>query len=208
MPACCARSSSISSRSRGKSLRDLQCATCFASRMTASCADLAQMMEQLARTKKSERPERGQQGSTAFFKPACISSMKTDVPIDRRGALFPSEQSGNPKRRHPLRQEGRVLLAFRQAEIAPQTHPEGGKEPTNNIPLALRRRSWRRKRRIFVNLIPALWAKRAHIGRLNIPRPAPSARSDDSHPPAERSEHVPLRHLPARKQFRQIFFRK
>ena len=126
---------------------------------------------------------------------ACLHpSMKIDVPIDRQGALFPNEQSRNPKRRHALRQEGRVLLAFRKAEIAPQARPEGGKDPTNEMLLALRRR-----RRIFVNLIPALRTERARIGRLNIPRPAPSARSDDSHAPAERSEHVPLRHLPVRK---------
>jgi hypothetical protein len=152
--------------------------------------------------KKSERPERGSRGQLlCSILPAFIN--ETDVPIDRRGALFASEQSRNPKWRHSLRQEGGVLLAFRQAEIAPQTHPQGGKDPTNNMLLALRR-----KRRIFVNLIPALRTKRAHIDRLNVPRPPPSARSDDSHAPAERSEHVPLRHLPARKQFRQIFFRK
>src|SRR5271166_4408037 len=127
MPACCARSSSISSRSRADSSE-----ICRAPR------------ENLRR--KSERPERGSRDQLLCSSlPAFIN--ETDVPIDRRGALFPSEQSRNPKRRHPLRQEGRVLLAFRQAEIAPQTHPQGGKDPTNNMPLALRR-SLRRKRRI------------------------------------------------------------
>src|SRR5271166_858192 len=183
MPACCARSSSISSRSRADSSE-----ICRAPR------------ENLRR--KSERPERGSRDQLPCSSlPAFINEI--DVPIDRHRALFPSEQSRNPKRRHPLRQEGRVLLAVRKAEIALQTQPKGGEDPTNDSLLTLRR-----KRRNCVNLIPALRTKRAYIGRLNVPCPPPSARSDDSDPPAERSEHVPLRHLPARKQFRQIFFRK